>query len=477
MKLKPYQETGRDFLAARQAALLADEMGLGKTAQAITAAKLVNAKSVLVVCPASLKLNWSDEFDLWWGADLHWDIQIVTGTKAFLRLSPKTTLVTVVNYALINHPNIFAQLARMRFDVGIFDEAHYLKTRTAGRTKALLNKGGLASRCTHKWFLTGTPVLNRPVELYPILKACCPQAIKPYTTHTSFAKEFCDGYWAKIQVRIPKSTKRRTVYQMHDQGASNTDELSRRLRQDFMLRRLKSEVLPQLPPRTYQLIPMPSPSSKVSELVERELLFTAGDAMKTDLPFTGSDLAILRHDLALAKLPTALQLINDTLAQADKLVVFAYHRDVLEALNKSLEAYQPVLTMGGVSAKKKHWNVDQFQNDPDTRLFIGQITAAGTGITLTAAHQVLFVESSWVPGEIDQAVDRVHRIGQDEPVEARFLVIKNSLEENMLKSVIDKKKVINSIVNPIVNPFLKDVVLLAITDVLTKIDEQKETKL
>lgn len=431
LSLKNYQLDGAAFLAARRCALLADEMGLGKSAQAIAASQRVNARSILIVCPAALKLNWARELELWYRTPIR--VQAVVGVKAVIPEEDSTTAsALVINYRLLAVPAIYRQLTRRFFDVGVFDEAHYLKGRESQRTKAVLGRFGIACRATRKWFMTGTPVLNRPSELYPILKAAAPDVLGPYTTYPSYARRFCGGYWDGLQ--------------FFDKGATNLADLNRRLTKDFMLRRLKRDVLPELPPRAYQILPAAAPDAQTRDNLAIEFTFAQGELKKSDLFFTGSDLALLRHELALAKLPAAVQLIKDMFVQSRKLVVFAYHRDVISGLAERLADYNPVIIDGRTSTKAKQANVDGFQKDENTRLLIGQISAAGVGFNLTAASDVLFVESSWVPGEIDQAVDRVHRIGQDMPVNVRFLVFRNSLEENMLQSVVNKKKNIDQIV-------------------------------
>lgn len=435
MQLLPYQEVGVDFLRNNPMALLADVMGLGKTAQAIMALYLHNHMRFLIVCPASLKLNWKRELDMWGRGDL--PCQIINGTKAVI---DKGSPFTIINYDIISKKPILDQLKKMRFEVGIFDESHYLKGRTSKRTKAVLGSRGIASLCHSCWFMTGTPVLNRPIELYPLLKACIPYILKEHNalSYDAFARKFCGAYW--------------DGYTLQDKGASNIEELNTLLVDSgFMLRRTKAEVLPQLPEKRYQLIPMDAPTQKIKDLVAREFAFGRREASYQSLGIGGDEIALLRREIAEAKVQTALELIKNELQAKEKMVVFAYHRSVLERLSENLEqtGYGNVLNYGKTPPKRRQENVDTFQTkDNDCRVFLGQITAAGVGITLTAADQVLFVESSWVPGEIDQAVDRVHRIGQDKSVLIQFLVLTDSLEEHMLKTVIEKRRVVSQILLP-----------------------------
>lgn len=421
--LYPFQTTGVEFLASRQKALLADEQGLGKTVQAILAAKQLKARKILIVCPAVVKYVWHREITEWTGEK---DIQVVEGM--FARV--KDSAVTIINYDLLASPVVYEQIISRLYSLGIFDEAHYLKGRDTKRTKAVLLRGGVASRCLYKWFMTGTPVLNRPVELYPLLKACAPELLGEYSSFNSFAHRYCGAYF--------------DGYDLNVRGHSNVDELNTKLtRSGFMLRRLKSEVLRELPEKQYQIIPLGKEGIKNSKLFR----FLKTDARKqTPSSLDGGDLATERRELALAKLPHVLNHLRSLLESEQKIVVFAYHREVLEQLQKDLGEYNPGLVYGGVSAVKRDQIVQDFRTKPQCRLFLGQITAAGVGITLVEARTAIFAEISWVPGEIFQAVDRIHRIGQKEKVLIQFMVWENTLEEFMLRSVIDKKHVVEAIV-------------------------------
>ncbi len=426
-ELRPFQKEGVKFLASRTAALLADEMGLGKTVQAICAANELKAKKILVICPAVVKLNWQRELKTWLTEPLK--IQILNGRKHSI---DATADVIILNYDLLISPDIFTQLLRLKFAVGIFDESHYLKSRSAKRTKAVLLKGGVASRCVYKWFLTGTPILNRPIELYPVLKSVAPKVIAPYDSYDLFAKRFCAGFWDGFQLVAT--------------GASNMDDLSVRLKSGFMLRRLKKDHLKELPDKQYQLIGIPA-DGKMKNLMQKEFSFHKGDANYQEVGADGAELAIIRHELALSKVKTCVDHIEDVLEETPKVLIFAYHKDVIAQLRTLLNGYNPMVITGDTPMKERQAGVDRFQNDPTARVFIGQIQAAGVGITLTAASTVIFVESSWVPGEIDQAVDRAHRIGQKDSVLVQFLVIEESLEEHMIRTIIDKKQTINKIVD------------------------------
>ena len=158
------------------------------------------------------------------------------------------------------------------------------------------------------------------------------------------------------------------------------------------------------------------------------------------------NLATQRRELALCKLPQSLEQINELLESVDKMVVFAWHTEVINELEKQLAIYNPALISGKTRQETRQAQVDKFQNDKTCRVFIGNILAAGVGITLTAASHVDFVETSWVPGEVFQAVDRCHRIGQKNSVNARFHVVENSIDEAVIRSLISKNITIKKII-------------------------------
>lgn len=445
-ELLPYQAEGVEFLTSRKHAMLCDEMGLGKTIQAIGAINKLKAKKVLIVCPATLKLNWKRELEKW--LDRERTIQVLTTTDVMI--DPNVDIV-IVNYDLLTYgasgslhrgkqeqPRlntrnglILTQLLKRQWAVGIFDESHYLKNISALRTKAVLQRDQIASHCVYKWFLTGTPILNRPSELYPVFRAVFPDVIFPHVTYRSYAMKFCGGHF--------------DGYKLWDRGATNIEELCRRIkRAGIMLRRLKKDVLQDLPDKQYQLVPLIDRRSQgAAELVSESLRWEK-KLKHQDIGGELGEIAELRHRIAQVKLPLCIEHIRSLMENTEKIVIFAHHTDVIDGLYEAFGETAVVLD-GRTSQKDREFAVKSFQEDPKCRIFIGQIQAAGVGITLTAASTVVFVESSWVPGEIAQAVDRCHRIGQKDSVLAQFLIIQDSIEEHMLATVIDKLKTIETI--------------------------------
>jgi len=439
LQLAPFQEQGALFLSQRRAAYLADDMGLGKTIQAIRACRLVGAQKVLVVCPASVKYNWASEILQWTGGSVSSKvIEGINPSQLLFAVDFDRPMVFIVNYDLLRYPIPYKCLTSTIFDVGIFDEADNFQGRKSKRTRAGLGKNGVAAHCKRMWFMSGTPVQSRPRDLYPILRTAAPEVIEPYLTYDQYAKHFCNAYWDGIQ--------------LVDTGSSNEEELNTRLYKNFMLRRTKDEVLPDLPEKRYTVLSMPALNVEVENMIAKEFTFAKTDATRCatedmDLEMSGgAGIAILRHQLALSKMMVALQLIEARAKKFKKLVVAGYHRDVMQLLWARLQGFNPAVVRGGMTAKQKHKNVIRFKDDPSCRIFLAQITAAGIGINLTAASNMFLVESSWVPSEVDQLVDRIHRMLQKNECHIEFLVYRQSVEENMLRTVIDKKQTIKAIV-------------------------------
>lgn len=435
----PYQARGVQEIIMRlhqyRCALLADEQGLGKTIQI---AKLIEdvftnailsgqgGIKILVICPASLKLNWKKELLEWCEAvERTLDIQVFESSKDWLRDDAR---IVIVNYDLLTKEHVQSQLSKAGFYMCVCDEAHYLKNAKAARTKAVAK---IMKDINYNIALTGTPILNKPLELYSLLKCIkATDILKPYDTFRPFAFRYCnafDGMWG-----------------FDASGSSNLEELNFRLRSTVMVRREKKEVLSQLPEKSYQIIPLEA--DKKAKEICANLSKLNLDQLK-EKPELGSvgEIAKLRHELALTKLDDSISHVKDLMEDKQKIVVFAHHKAVIEKLAEALKEFCPVVFDGSTSMTNKNKAVESFQSDAACRVFIGQIQSAGVGITLTAADTVVFVESSWVPGEVEQAVDRCHRIGQKNNVLAQFLTVSGSVDEVMLHSIVKKKSVINRV--------------------------------
>ena len=448
----PFQKAGIALMSTRANNLLGDEMGLGKTVQAIG---IVNAdeacKRVIIVCPASLKRNWERELSRWLVRPLRVAVQ-TAGEIWVGRLAD----VVIVNYDIVDR--YMGSISQTEWDLLVVDECHYLKNPKAKRTAAILGKkakkdgtgGAPGIVAKRRVFMSGTPVVNRPVELFPILNALQP------------------GKWGFKQM-IRYCAGHQTRWGWDFSGASNLDELQRELRATLMVRRLKKDVLTELPAKRRQIVELPDDG--LEHLVANEQAqYARNEAALTELRarVAAAELADdeaqyaelseklqkasmvafdkmskVRHEIALAKLPMVIEHIQSVLDQNGKVVVMAHHREAVDQLAAAFAHCGAVKLYGGMDDATKDAAVQSFQNDPACRVFVGGIKAAGVGLTLTASSHVVFAELDWVPGVVSQAEDRCHRIGQTESVLVQHLVLEGSLDARMVKFIVRKQDVID----------------------------------
>ena len=430
----PFQVEGVERMAKDGNYLLADEMGLGKTAQAIMLCSLMGYRKILIVCKACLKLNWAREILAWCGGD-----NCITIIDAF-HLTPmdERPVFYITNYERVD--KYLDDMKAKDWDCVILDECHMVKNPNAKRTAATLSLRG-----KKKIALSGTPLENRPIELWPILSWL---GINRALSYDAFGRQYCGGYLRK-QFYKDRSGKARSRFIKDYSGASNLDGL-RALMGSRTVRRLKKDVLTQLPPKTRTIIPIiadgaPSlvPAGATNLTQEEAVALLIGQSAG----FT--EMAEQRHEVGLAKLKDAIDFIEAKLEETDKVVVFAHHRDVIDGIVQHFEEEDigVVKLVGGMSAKDAQASVDAFQNSPSVRVFVGNIIAAGAGITLTAASCVIFAELSWVPGQMSQAEDRCHRIGQNSNVQSYFIVADNTLEPAILQAIQEKEKIFNLVLD------------------------------
>lgn len=446
----PYQRAGIAYALSHNDVLIADEMGLGKTIQGIG---ILNAdaslKRVLVVCPASLKLNWAREIEKWSVRPL--TVAIVNGQTNW------TADVLIINYDILKKHH--DALRMIKWDAMIVDEAHYAKNPKAQRTQELVGKnkkGGIEAR--RRIFLTGTPIVNRPIELWPLVEVLDPNGLGK--KFMSFALRYCGA------TRISIGGGRMA---WDFSGATNLPELQQRLRESFMVRRLKMDVLKELPAKRRQIIELPNTDEseaavdleneqwelhedRIAELRAQVELARINDdmvqyaecsaALKAAVSVAFTGMSAFRHQTAVAKVPQVIAHLNDAIAGSGKVIVFAHHLDVVQALMAAF-GNAAVAVTGDVKVEDRQKAVDRFQNDPDCTLFVGNIRAAGVGLTLTAASHVVFAELDWTPGNVSQAEDRAHRIGQVNSVLVQHLVLEGSLDAKMVRTIVEKQRTID----------------------------------
>lgn len=417
----PYQITGAEFLSRRKRALLADEMGLGKSAQAIMACDAVGARDrcVLVLCPASVRENWRREFAKFSKTGIRPIVQSYNNANAINTDPPPGD----------------------KWDVLVLDESHYLKNHKAKRTQAVFGprcdgEGGLVSKAERVFLLTGTPAPNHPAELWPMLRTCAPELIYGVNhqplSYWSFVKKYCKTRDNGFGIQIV--------------GGRNLEQLKARM-SPFVLRRKKEEVLKELPPIRFDELAVEKTGTLTFDNVDQALLIekTLAEKGVAGLREMAPHVAQLRRVTGMAKVKGCLDWIEDQLdGGLEKLVVFAHHKDVIEQLYVGLyHRFEPAIITGATTDRQHQ--IDKFQNNDLCGVFLGQIQAAGTGITLTAASDVLFVESSWTPADNEQAAMRVHRIGQRNACLIRFATLAGSIDEQIQRALMRKTETIRQL--------------------------------
>ncbi|NXY24665.1 ZRAB3 endonuclease, partial [Atrichornis clamosus] len=440
-KLLPFQEKGIIFALQRSGrCMIADEMGLGKTIQAIAISYYYkNEWPLLIVVPSSLRYPWVDEMEKWIPELSPDDISIIQNKTDIGRIS--TSKVTILGYGLLTSDaqTLVDALYRQNFKVVVIDESHYMKSRNATRSKILLP---IVQKALRAVLLTGTPALGRPEELFMQIEALFPSR---FGTWSEYAKRYCNAH-----VRFFGKRK-----QWDCRGASNLGELHQLL-SEIMIRRLKSDVLTQLPPKVRQRIPFDLPQAAAKNLnaifAEWEKLMRNLNSDATESRFSQVINLITRmyKETAIAKAGAVkdyikMMLDNDKL----KFLVFAHHLSMLQACTEAVieSKVRYIRIDGSVPSAERIHLVNQFQKDPETRVAILSIQAAGQGLTFTAATHVVFAELYWDPGHIKQAEDRAHRIGQCSSVNIHFLIAKGTMDTLMWAMLNRKAKVTGSTLN------------------------------
>lgn len=430
MKLRPYQETSVQRLAQMRRGMLGHDPGLGKTIIAIRALDQLAARRVLVVTTVSSLFNWQREFIN--GQKTPRSTCVITESSG--TTAPACSDVTIIAYSqLSNVTAAYASVLACKWDAIIFDEAHALKSMSSQRTKAAYfglktkwagNFGALITDVPIVFALSGTFVPNGNYgEAYPHLAALRPDIMQDYPSLDSFMEKFC--------------RMRQTTYGVQVLGGKNVPEL-RELLKPVLHRYSKKHVIRDLPAMQFVSVPL-SLSSDSGDALKAfaDMLRDAGvdpasPTLASDLQKSELAISSGRRMLGMIKAPAVIQFVIDELEEnSEKRILFAHHKSVIDTLQDRLQVFAPVVVRGGQQAQQRQDAVDKFQTDPDCRLFIGQIDAAGEAITLTAASRVIFAEYSWSPAKNYQAACRADRIGQKSGVLAQVLTVANSLDETI----------------------------------------------
>ncbi len=441
----PYQRAGIEFALRRKSTLIADDMGLGKTVQAIG---YINARihaewsetgthngtitphfpQILIVCPASLKINWLNELERW----------LVRNGELTFNIYPSFANIQVINYDILSKiPD------DKKFDLLVLDEAQYIKNPESQRTKSVMS---IAARSTNHLLLTGTPILSHVRDLFPMLQICAPETFdqdRDGKGFMPFAHRYCgpkqETHYTKRTYRgVTRSTPH--THWTYD-GATNLEELQERLRSTCMVRRLKGDVLKELPPKRRHVVVLPGGKTDglgwVSDDFEQAAKELNGCGR---IPF--EEIARIRKENGVAKIPEVLAHVLRCLEDgSEKIILFAHHHEVIDGLTDGLAGkYLTSVLTGQTSLKDRDKAVKMFQVGAG-RVFIGSISAAGVGLTLTSSSHVIFAEEDWNPSTVTQAEDRAHRIGQKDSLLVQHLVRDKTIDVKMVRMIIKKQEI------------------------------------
>ncbi len=429
-RLYPYQQEGVDWLVTRRRALLADDPGLGKTPMAARAAAAVGAKRVLVLAPACVLYNWRNEIQQWT------TMQRVQVMRASAEQLDDDAQVTVVSHGMFWRSSLLRRIKDVAWDVIIVDESHCFRSRTAKRARALYEE--LVPSADRVWLLTGTPMPNDASELWTMARGF------EWTDKSFFAwrDRYCKTQWHPFGDNV------KVV------GNKNVGELVGLLRPGMMRRRKDDEL--DLPPVRYQTVAltpgkMPHEIAEVRDQLDPELVAQLENVGTADEAFeelgASKAFAAYRRLCGLAKASAVADLLEIELEGGlDKIVVMAHHKDVVDAIAKRLHHFGVAKITGATPAAERTEIVGRFQYGRDVRVIVGNIVAAGVGLTLTAAAELLFAELSFVPGENRQAADRIIRIGQQRTCRIRSATLAGTLDEAIVGVLNRKTQMISEVI-------------------------------
>ncbi|HWH08180.1 MAG TPA: DEAD/DEAH box helicase, partial [Candidatus Thermoplasmatota archaeon] len=395
--------------------LLADDMGLGKTLESIAAAQLVDGR-VLVVCPASAREVWRREV-----AKFTTESSVVLGPGEDPSKADGPEKYVVTGYGNLEalregiHPERFAMV--------VLDESHYVKNAGTGRARLVRD---LLQQVPRRLVISGTPVMNTPDEMRAQLAFLHPD-------------EWSDGAWFRKRFEEPF------------EGGSDEvrEQVLARLRQfleGVMIRREKREALPDLPEKriAWHRAPLPPESRRAYVALEQEFV----EAFASGAASAGGKLERLKQAAVAGKLPALISFVRELISNGDKVVVFSRYRDALSSLADEFRDAGAVTLTGDSSPADRAEAERRFQEDPACRVFLGQLVAAGTALTLTAGTHAVFLDLSWNPADHRQAMDRIHRRGQTRPVTAHFFLAEGTVDEDVAAVLDAKGRMMDALLAP-----------------------------
>jgi len=440
--LYKHQEEGIKFLLSRNGCILADDMGLGKSMQSIIAALESGAEKILIVTTSSTKINWEREINVFCN-----ETTIIDGKKW------DSSKFTIINFDILKNfhtlpptkklkegekePILVRDMVNEKFDLCIVDEAHNLKNNESIRGKIMVDVC-VKYNIPKVWLLTGTPVANRPMDFFNLLKII-KSPIAENWKH--YAVRYCEG---RQFFRTLKNGQRKQIW-LTD-GASNLEELANKTK-NILLRRLKTDAI-DMPDKI--VTPMYHQLDKQGwkmydklwdDYVElKKKLGKRTNESQKDLV----ELILLRQFIANEAIQYTIEMVENAIEMGRKVIVFTSFSDELETIANHF-GKAAVKHNGPMSAAKKQHSVDQFQNNDKIKVFVGNIKSAGVGITLTEATVVIFNSFDWVPGNNEQAEDRAYRIGQNNDVNVYYQLFEDSISTRMWEMLRNKKDIISTI--------------------------------
>ena len=418
-----HQKESIQKLVENKKFILADDMGLGKTTSTIIAALESGSKKVLIICPATLKINWKREIENYSDKSIY-----ISEGKNF---NGDADFV-IINYDIIKNFHTTkkkenSQILDSNFDLVIVDEAHYIKNATAQRTK-LIND--LVKKVDRLWLLTGTPMTSRPMDYFNLLSLVDSPVAKNWM---AYAIRYCQGYQFNAGGR--------KIWNVT--GASNLEELRDRTA-GLTLRRLKENVL-NLPDKIITPVYLRL-KSKMYEAIMGEYYdwYDKNPEESKSLTVQFTKLTKIRQVIADEKITQTIELAENIIEQGKKVIIFCNFTDSLEKITEHF-GKMAVKLNGTMSKTEKQYSVDQFQENDKIKVFVGNIKAAGVGITLTAAEAVIFNDLSFLPSDHAQAEDRSYRYGQKNNVLVYYQIFENTIEGIIYDILNNKKQVIATV--------------------------------
>jgi SWI/SNF-related matrix-associated actin-dependent regulator 1 of chromatin subfamily A len=425
---KNYQKEGIIQLLKNDKYILAFDPGCGKSLCGVIGGLESKSERILIVCPATLKLNWKHE------------IMFYDNEKNITVIKDKWNINkwTIINYDKLE--KFKKQIMESNFDLIISDESHYLKNKSTKRSKIF---DQIQLTVKKVWLLTGTPITNKPIDIFNLLRI----VEHPITSNwVSFIKSYCNG--KRMMVRG------RWIYDAN--GASNLDELNRRI-QTTMLRKRRIDVLSELPDKVIKPIYLEIDEKGYNSAIERYIEWKKSQGKTVSANNKLVQLSVLRKYVAEEKIKHTQELIDEILENGEKVVIFTCYTEVL---NQIFEKYKDVAVKinGETKTEDRQLAVERFQTDDTVKVFVGNIIAAGVGITLTQSRIVIFNDLDWTPANMRQAEDRVMRIGQNRNVVIYYPLFDSTIDTIVYKILNKKKEIIEMTVDGKLESFTSEII-------------------